>query len=384
MTKLYYPTAFSLWETEERAAVARVINSDRFTQGAEVRAFERELAAFHGRRHAVMCNSGSSANLLAVEALFLRSDRPLVAGDLAFVPALAWATTYAPLVQRGMRLRLIDCDDTWNASPTHCEASGRIVPREVPPRLVVAVPVLGNPAHLHSWERLASECGAYLIEDNCESIGARTEHGRLTGTFGIASTLSFYWSHQISGIEGGAVLTDDDELAYHCRLLLDHGLASRPGPERSPSFGYDFRLFGYNLRPLEMHAAVAHAQLRKLDRFVEARCRNLSDFVELVAEHGVPIDMPHLVGSCSPFGIQFTVPTAELRDLLATALAESGVDCRPPTGGSFSRHRYGRAWRDQPTPNADRIHDTGMFIGNAPFPIVRNIERAMSVVRGIL
>lgn len=384
MRSITYPTAFTLWGPEEREAIARVIASDRFTSAAEVRAAERELAAYHGRRHAVFTNSGSSANLVAVEALLHLARSPLQRGDLALVPALAWSTTYAPLVQKRLHLRLVDCDDTWNA-PTSCEVLMRTIPRPQVPRLLVVASILGNPGYLEAWEELARQLDAYLIEDNCESIGARTPGGRLTGTFGIASTLSFYWSHQVSGIEGGAVLTDNDELADLCRMLIDHGLTRSldPRPAGIDSL-YSFRVFGYNLRPLEMHAAIALAQLGKLPELIEYRYKNLLEFVDLTANAGLPITFPRLNGRLSPFGIAFTVADNETRARLATALLEAGVDSRPPTGGSFARHHYGAPWSGQPTPNADRIHDVGMFLGNAPYPIPELIERAVEVMKRTL
>lgn len=382
----WHPTAFFHWGDEERRAIDRVIASDRFTAGFEVQCFEHELAAYHGRKHAVVCNSGSSANLLIVEALCHRSQSPVRPGDTAVVPALAWATTYAPLVQRGLDLQLADCDDTWNAPPAY---SGRIVPRDPTPRVIVAASILGNPGYLEGWEKMARDLGAYLVEDNCESIGARTQTGRLTGTFGIASSLSFYWSHQLGAIEGGAVLTDDDEVADLCRMLMDHGLTrSLPAPAGAPArpfeYAYDFRVFGYNLRPLEIHAAVGRAQLKKLDAMNAERLGNLAYFETCV--EGLPVDLPTVFPGSrpAPFGLAFALRDRSKRAELVETLQEAGIDARPPTGGSFTRHAYGIPWRVQDTPGADMVHDTGMFLGNAPYPVREAIDRIADVMRKVL
>lgn len=381
MTKILYPTAFSLWEDEERAAIARVHASGRYTMAGEVEAFEAEAAAYHGRKHGIMVNSGSSANLIATAAAHLRAngDWNEPARSYAFVPAVAWSTTYAPLAQLGYNLVPFDVDDTWNALPPDYTGT---VSRPLP-AVIVLCSILGNPAHFDRWAAYPDLSYAILIEDNCESLGAAMAGGRKTGTFGLASTLSFFYSHQVSAIEGGMVLTDDDAFAQTCRLLRNHGNAGwgRDDPEEL----YDFTAFGYNVRPLELHAAIGRAQLAKLDRFVDVRRENELVFWQKVERYDLPLTAPTVNGLISPFGIAFRVPSREVRKRLFAALRAEGVDARPPTGGSFTRHAYGAPWReDHPTPNADLIHDTGMFLGNAPFPIPDLIDRAVGVIRRTL
>lgn len=373
----FFPTAFSAWGIEEAEAIKRVIAGDWFTYGDEVAAFEHELATYHGRRHAVMVNSGSSANLIAVAALFNVKDRPLKRGDKALVPAIAWTTTYSPIVQHGMDLILVDVDDGWNADPY---AAG-LDPQDA--RLVVGCSILGNPAPLADWSTVAGILDAYFIEDNAESLGASL-NGKMCGTFGLMSTLSFFASHQISAIEGGAILTDDDECYRLCRMLRSHGWTRDVDPPQTFEDEYRFELFGFNVRPLELHAAIAREQLKKLPKFIEARRANYDLFTHAVIDNGLPVTLPIPNGDMSPFGLHFTVPSRDVRARLAGALREAGIDCRLPTGGSFRKHVYGAPWRDQQTPNADRIHETGMFLGNAPFDISDKIERAVAVMRETL
>ena len=366
-----YPTAFSHWGAEEQAAIDRVRASNFFTMGAEVEAFEHEFAAWHGRKHGIMTNSGSSANLVSVAALFY-IDPTLQRGDGAAVPAMAWSTTFAPLVQHGFTLHLIDCDDTWNAGPY----------RKTTPSVFVACSVLGNPAMLERIEAEAEDAQAWLIEDNCESLGAVTEYGTKTGTAGVASTFSFFYSHQISAIEGGMILTDDPQFASICRQLRAHGWTR--DVERPSSFDteYNFTVMGYNVRPVEIHAAIAREQLKKLDGFIAARRRNLDLFREMTA--GLGIEHQHVRGQPSPFGMAFRVRDNPTRTALAAALREADIDCRLPTGGSFGRHKYGERWSNQITTQADLVHHTGIFLGNAPYDIEPLIEKAVHVMRKIL
>lgn len=368
-TEWMYPTAFNSWGDEESLAIERVVTSGRFTMGQEVDAFEQEFADFHGMKYAIMVNSGSSANLIAVSAL----AHTTVIGR-AIVPALAWATTYAPLVQHNIDLTVADCDETWNAA-TVAEDAGA--------KLIVGCSVLGNPAPLSGWKHYADQHGATMIEDNCESLGA-TINGKLCGTFGLLNTFSFYWSHQIGAIEGGMILTDNGELASLCAMLRDHGMTRSLGLPTTFDTEYDFQTFGYNVRPLEMHAAIGRAQLKKLPGFIEARRRNEQTFRTMMGE--LPVTFPTSYGNVetSPFGIAFSVKDNDTRKTLTAALRARGIDCRPPTGGSFRKHAYGAPWADQQTPNADHIHDCGMFLGNAPYEISEQIFAAVQVCREVL
>ncbi len=365
-----YPTAFAGWGPEEYDAMQRVIASGRFTMGEQVEAFEAEFAAWHGMEHAIMVNSGSSANLIAVAALFARKDSPLMRGDKVLVPALAWATTFAPLIQHGLEPILLDAGSTWNAEGVW---SGT---RPDMPRLILACSILGN-------AQAFMADGAYAIEDNCESIGAKSITGDLAGTRGIGNTFSFFWSHQLSAIEGGCILTNDAEYANLCRMLRNHGWTR--GVYHSRTFGseYEFQLFGYNVRPVEMHAAIAREQLKKLDARIAVRRENFTYWRDF-ASQGLPLTHPVMVGEPSPFGIHFCVESSAVRTRLAAALRAAGIDCRPPVGGSFRKQPYGARWADQQTPNADRIHDTGMMLGNAPYPIHDKIDRAVLIMSEVL
>jgi CDP-6-deoxy-D-xylo-4-hexulose-3-dehydrase len=383
-----HPTAFSLWGEEEKAAIDRVLTSGQFTMGEEVAALEEEFAEFHGRRHAVMVNSGSSANLVAVAALFCKSINPLRRDDDQWrgrqvaCPALAWSTLYAPLIQHGLKLVLADADETWNAP----------IPQpfpDPPPRLMVICSILGNPCYGAAWEREAARSDSYLIHDNCESFGAVDDHGIFASNYGLLSTHSLFYSHQLSAIEGGLVLTDDEELANLCRILRAHGWTRdvwhdpfmNPVPPPRFELEYEFTHFGYNVRGLEMHAAIAREQLRKTKQFQLERMMNAHRFAMLT--NGLPISFPQWKGKPNPFGLHFMCDREEDRADLVAALRANGIDARLPTGGSLRLHPYGKAYAHQATPNADAIHRRGLFLGNAPFDISDKIEKAAKVMRAV-
>lgn len=372
MIKYEYPTAFSYWGKEEYAAIQRVLDSNWFTMGPEVEAFEDEFARFHNRHHCIMVNSGSSANLIAVAAMV---EAGLIQrGDTALVPAVAWSTTYAPLVQYGLNLHLIDCDATWNAEKWYPVGIAK---------LAVGCSILGNPAHLPWWREHCKREGMLFIEDNCESLGASIG-GELCGTFGLLSTFSFFHSHQISAIEGGAILTDDDTLAKLCRILRAHGW-TRDVRTSHPPFGreYEFTAFGYNVRPLEMHAAIAREQLKKLPAFIAARRTNRSLFWDMAS--GINITRQEPNGWQSPFGITFRVDGQRTRERLVTALRMADIDCRLPTGGSFLAHPYASTIKTRGYgAAAARLHETGLFLGNAPYDIEPQLARAVTCIRALI
>lgn len=377
MKNYFYPTAFSVWDEEEHDAIERVIQSGKFTMGPEVAAFEEEFAHFHRMKYGIMVNSGSSANLIATAALFNLTELPLKRSYRALVPAIAWSTTYAPLVQHGMEIVLADVDETWNAP-------ANVTPFDI--QLVVGVSILGNPGYMAEWAEVARKRRPYFIEDNCESMGAwftTADDGPVRcGTHGIMNTFSFFYSHQISAIEGGMILTNNDECRDLCRMLRAHGWTRDVRSAACFDEEYDFQVMGYNVRPLEMHAAIARTQLKKYPHHRELRKKNVELFRKLTED--LPIVHQQHRGNPDPFGLSFTVKDSATRRYLAGSLRKENIDCRLPTGGSFRLHGYAKKWAAQKTPYADLIHKTGMFLGNGPLDLSEQIHAAVGVMREIL
>jgi CDP-6-deoxy-D-xylo-4-hexulose-3-dehydrase len=384
---MFYELAASSWGQEEIDAIQRVIASDRFTMGEEVAAFEREFADYFGRRYAVMVNSGSSANLVSVASLFYRQDRPLRRGDEVIVPAISWSTTYHPLQQYGLKLRIVDVElDTLNMDVSRLEAA--LTPRT---RMIVAVSILGNPAALDVMRAFADRHGLWFMEDNCESMDAAL-NGKKTGTFGDLATFSFFYSHHISTMEGGMVLTDDKELFHLLRSLRAHGW-TRDLPAGSPIYqprgtdhyeAYRFILPGYNVRPLEMSGAIGRAQLKKLPAMTAARRRNWELFCSLFAEDSrFIIQRENGVSSAFSFTIVLDPTRTPDRQRVFAALADADIGFRIITGGCILRHDVMRHY-DYETAGEIRhaftAHDYGFFVGNHPRDLTPQITRLREVL----
>jgi CDP-6-deoxy-D-xylo-4-hexulose-3-dehydrase len=384
---MFYDLAASSWDEEELDAIRQVIASGRFTMGDRVREFEAEFAKYFGARYAVMVNSGSSANLVATAAFFFKHQRPLQRGDEAIVPALSWSTTYHPLQQYGLKLRFVDIElDTLNIDVSQLERA--LTPRT---RIIVAVSILGNPCALDVLRKFADEHNLYLLEDNCESMGA-TLAGQQAGTFGDIGTFSFFFSHHISTIEGGMAVTDDEELCHLMKALRAHGW-TRDLPPDSPIFdkrsgdffeAYRFVLPGYNVRPTEINAAIGLRQLGKLDGFVEKRRQNLALFNSLFAgDERFIIQRENGKSSSFCFPIILNPAFNLNRERVLNALKDADIGHRIITGGNFLRHDVIRYYDYQcvgEIVNANIAHDHGFFTGNHPFDLGEQIHRLRDVL----
>jgi CDP-6-deoxy-D-xylo-4-hexulose-3-dehydrase len=392
MTEYRYPLATSSWGPEEVEAMQRVIASGQFSMGREVRAFEEGFAAYIGSRHCVMVNSGSSANLLMVAALFYSRNPKLhlERGDEIIVPAVSWSTTYYPLHQYGLRLKFVDIDlETLNYDLEALETA--IGPRT---RAVMAVNLLGNPNDFDRIRNLLEARDILLLEDNCESMGARFR-GRMTGTFGVMGTFSSFFSHHISTMEGGLIVTDDEELHQLLLCLRAHGWTRNLpqenrvcGTKSSDPFEESFRfvLPGYNVRPLEMEGAVGQEQLKRLPGLVEARRANAARVQEILGSH------PHFliqkeVGESSWFGFSLVIrPGSPLaRRMVLDRLESEGFECRPVVAGNFAKNEVVRYFDHEihgSLPNAQRIDSHGLFLGNQGHAMPEALEALARIREG--
>ena len=387
MNRFSHPLAVDTWDDAERSAAKAVIDSGRTTMGPQVAAFEDAFAAMAGSRHAVMVNSGSSANLLAVAALFF-NDPPLArAGSVAVVPAVSWATTYFPLTQYGLKLRFVDIDpETLNFD---LAALARALDDQV--SVVFAVNLLGNPNDFAAVEALIGGRNITLLEDNCEAMGARFE-GRWAGTFGRIGTFSTFFSHHISTMEGGVCVTDDEALWHRLLALRSHGWTrhlpwpnSLVSPDPRGDFHEQFRfvLPGYNVRPLEISGAIGVEQLKKFPVFLANRRRNAARFAAAMAE--VPgVRLQRQIGESSAFGFAMTLTDPAIdRDTVVRRLAAEGVETRPIVAGDFTAQPV-MAWlpHEPPPalPNAERVQACGFYIGNPPLDLGDRIDRLAGLI----
>ncbi len=384
-----HPLATSTWDEAELAAIQRVIASDRYTMGDHVAEFERQFAAHIGSKYAVMVNSGSSANLIMVAALHYSSNPKLKLnrGDEVIVPAVSWSTTYYPLYQYGLRLKFVDIDkETLNYD---IAALADAVTDKT--RAIMVVNLLGNPNDFAAIDKVIDGRNIVLMEDNCESMGA-TYKGQQTGTFGVVGSFSSFFSHHISTMEGGLILTDDEEL-YHIMLSLRaHGWTRNlpkfnrlTGEKSDDPFEESFRfvLPGYNVRPLEMSGALGIEQLKKLPAIVSGRRANAAIFQQRMQGHPKFIIQKE-IGESSWFGFSLIV-RAELglnRADIVKDMVAAGFECRPIVAGNFAKNKVVSYFDHEihgELRNANYVDQNGLFVGNHHYPIQDTIEALANI-----
>ena len=376
--KLYTST----WNKDELKAINRVIESDKYTMGQEVLQFENEFADKMGIPYAIMSNSGSSANLLAIASLFY-SDQ-LQKDDEVILPAVSWSTTYYPLYQFGLKLRFVDVDlKTLNIDT--CQIEKAITKNT---KAIFVVDILGNPCNYSDIFYLCNKHKLLLIEDACQAMGAKY-NDQYTGTFGKIGTYSINYSNHISSIEGGITVTNDENL-YNIMLALRNYGSTRDLPQKSKIYkkkkdlfyeDLNFILPGYNLKPNDLQAAIAREQLKKLDNIVMQRRINADYFKYMAKNLHVIIQID--TDNSSYFGFSVIVESEKLRDLIIEELNKEHIETKPILAGNFTRNpviKYFNYSIFGTLTNADIIHDRGFYIGNQGTDISKNILSAFAIL----
>jgi CDP-4-dehydro-6-deoxyglucose reductase, E1 len=377
-----YSLASTTWDNEEVEVASKLLSSGKLTMGPEVAEFEKQFAKYIGTKYAVMFNSGSSANLGILAALRYMKNSPIKPGDHIIVPAVSWSTTYYPVNQCDFILDFVDIDlQTLNIDPKLVESA--ISPKT---KAIFAVNLLGNPANLMELKRIADEHNILLIEDNCESLGAEINEQK-TGSFGMAGSHSFFFSHHICTMEGGMVSTDSLGLAETMISLRAHGW-TRGLPNQNSVFNksnnhwedfFRFVLPGYNLRPLEISGAIGQVQLRKFPSFLQARRSNAKKFTELLFNSN-SYQIQQEIGNSSWFGFSIILKGSlqGKRELLLKVLAENKVDTRPIVAGNFTINPVMEHLKFSTLPNlpnANLIHTEGFFVGNHHFDVSEELDK---------
>lgn len=385
-----YKLASNTWDDAELSAIQSVIDSGMFSMGQNVAEYEKRFADFFGSRYAIMVSSGSAANLIMIAALFYTQNKniQLSRGDEIIVPAVSWSTTYFPLYQYGLKIKFVDIDrETLNIDLNQLKEA--ITDKT---RAILAVNLLGNPNNFNSIKSIIDDKNIILLEDNCESMGA-IFNDKYTGTFGLMGTFSSFFSHHIATMEGGCVVTDDEEL-YHIMLCIRAHGWTRNLPKYNKVTGiksddifeesFKFVLPGYNVRPLEMSGAIGIEQLKKLQKFIDSRRSNANFFVDLFLNH------PYLNIQCenhksSWFGFSLVIKEGSgiERKKLVEKLIAKGVECRPIVTGNFAKNNVVKFFDYEISGelvNADYIDQNGFFVGNSHLDIKNQIQYLLSLL----
>ena len=376
-----YELATLSWDNKEKEAIKKVMDSDMYTMGENVYKFEEMFSKYVKSKYAVMVNSGSSANLLMIASLFYSKKFNIKRGDEVIVPAVSWSTTYMPLQQYGLRLKFIDIDiNTLNFNLYQLEKA--ITDKT---KIILAVNLLGNPNNYDKIKEFIGNRNIILLEDNCESLGAIYK-GKQLGTIGLIGSYSSFFSHHIATMEGGIVVTDDEEL-YHIFLSMRAHGWTRQLPKNNKLYlksdnpfeeSFRFILPGYNLRPIEMSGAIGIEQLKKLPNFIEERRKNAAYFINKFGNDKRFIIQKEIEQS-SWFGFSFIIRDnlGISREDIINKLMSNNIEVRPIVSGNFLKNeviKYFDYEIFENVNNAELLDKNGFFVGNHHFDIRDKID----------
>ena len=372
--KTRIPLTVPTYGSEEVEEAVDSLLSTWVTMGAKVNKFEEAFAKYNGSKHAVMVNSGSSANLLALSVL----TNPILPdhierGSEIITPAVTWATTVYPIANVGCIPVLVDVDPrSFNILPEETE---KAVTSKT--RAVVPVHLLGGPCELDGIKKITEDHDLFLIEDACESTGAEIQ-GRKVGSFGNMGTFSFFISHHISTIEGGIVVTNDDALYEYLKAmrafgwvrdLRDKATYSAANKEIDPRFL--FLTQGYNVRPTEIQGAFGIHQIRKLDSFINQRRENANYWTEKLSDYTdkliLPTESEHTRHVYFGYPITVKQDAGFTREELVNHLEKKLIETRPIMAGNMAEQPAMKNIDHRTVgelPNSQMIMRQSFFFGN--------------------
>lgn len=370
---------------KEITAVLDCLNSGQYTQGKIVEDFEAQFSKWNGSKYAVMVNSGSSANLLMIQ--ILKKKYNLNDRDEVLVPAVTWPTTIYPIIQNNLSPLVCDVDDTFNIS---VESMERMITKNT--KALFLVHLLGQPANLREIKIFCKKHGLIIIEDSCESMGAKY-NGLKVGNFGVMSSFSLYFGHHMTTIEGGIITTDNFEIYELLKSARSHGWVRNSS--RSEKYknefvdtNFVFDMLGYNLRSTNLNAAIGLVQLKKLNGFIKIRKKNHHDFLTQISKiPGLKIQKIDLKETSS-FSLAILFDTKEKRDYMLKELPKRGIECRLIVAGNLLRQPVfktsNKKLKADLCSKADEIHDFGLYLPNNQFIRHKEIQYMVDNINDLL
>ncbi len=363
-----YPLTSFPFESKDMIEGIETLLRGKITMSDITKKFEYEFAKFLKVKHALMVNSGSSANLLSLFALINpKNKRRIRPNDECILPAICWSTSLWPIVQSGLKPKFVDVDlKTFNLNLNQLE---KIINKKT--KAVLAVHVLGNSPNMKNLMDIVNKKKLVLIEDTCESLGS-TYNNKYLGTFGKYGTYSFFVSHQMSSGEGGMIVCNNSEDYKIIHALRAHGWDR--GLFNKNNKNFNFVNSGFNLRPLDLTAAIGLSQFRKLNIMNRIRSENRNKIISSLTRSPLwsgQFSFLHPIKNLKPswFGFPILINKKYLKNKkkFLSYLNKNGVETRPIISGNFlnqpSIKLYNLDQKNKKFNNAQEIEDRGFFIG---------------------
>ena len=367
--RLHEPT----FNAEEIIAFTKQMLTTKVTMGDKVKEFENKYCEKYSYKHGVSNNSGSSANLLMLSVLTSKlTENHLKRGDEIILPALTWSTTVWPVIQMGLVPVYIDCDlDSFNIDTDKIEQA--ITSKT---KAIFSVPIYGNPCNMEDILSICKKHNLMLIEDCCESMGAKYKD-KYVGSFGRVASFSFYFSHHITTLEGGICVTNDHDLSEMMRIVRAHGWVRQvenrsKWTEKYKNFDPKFLFVndGYNLRITEPQASMGLIQIDKIDEFINSRRKNAKKYYEKLISLGEFFSFQTTTANSenSHFGFPLIVKNNKYfnRNEICLYLNNCGIETRPIIAGNLARQPANSLFEHRISGeliNSDNIMDNGFSVG---------------------
>jgi len=352
----------------------------KLTKGQKTLSFEKRFASIIGCKHAVFCNSGSSANLLATSALI---QSGLMGNNKIVVPQVSWSTTVFPAMQLGLSPIMCDCDPLNLGIDV--DNFLEIIEKEKPSALIL-VHVLGFDSSIQKIKDICEQSDILLIEDTCESLGS-VVGGKMLGSYGLASTFSFYFGHHISTIEGGMVCTNDGYLAEVLKMIRSHGWDRDIDEEAKQKYRskynvkefeslYKFYYQGFNLRSTDLQAFIGLNQITKIKQIASTRHENFSKYLELIDnKFWKPVLNQEVV---SNMGYPLILSN---RERVYQELKNNNIESRPlVSGGMGTQPAWSKTYGESRMKNSTIVNDKGMYVPNHGDLSNEDIEKICSII----
>ena len=376
MSKFFYPLIENPFSNKDISEGIKVLKSKQLTMSKKTFDFEAAFSKSLKSKYSLMVNSGSSANLLALQCLInpYRKNR-LRKGDEVIIPTLCWSTSLWPIIQSNLKPVFVDINPlTLNIDENEVEK--KINKRT---KAILLVHVLGNSCDMDQIMKIKNKYNLVLIEDTCESLGSKYNN-KFLGTFGEFSSYSFYSSHQISSGEGGMICCKNKTDYNIIKSLRSHGWSRGTTFEneiykKNKTLDKRFIFFnsGYNLRPTEVSAAIGHNQFKRLDKFIKIRNSNRKKIISNIKNNSFlnkKIDFYHENKNVKPswFGLSIKLLTSDkkYKYKIIKKLEKNGIETRPIISGNFAEQPGAKKYQltnNQKFPNTDMVYDKSFFIG---------------------
>jgi CDP-6-deoxy-D-xylo-4-hexulose-3-dehydrase len=374
MPKLIYPLLENPYRKKDLNEAIKVIKSGKITIGKYTKDLEKTFSKKIKVNHSLMVNSGSSANLLALQCLINPyRKKKLNYGDNVLIPSVCWSTSLWPIIQSGLKPVFVDV----NVETLNLDINDLLKKITNKTKALMLVHVLGNSTNMDELMTIIKKKKLILIEDTCESLGTLYKNNYL-GTFGDFSSFSFYSSHQISSGEGGMIGCKSENDYEIIKALRSHGWSRGLKNEnkiakknKHLNSKFIFYNSGFNLRPTDVSAAIGLKQFKDLDYFIKLRTMNRNLIVDaMIKNNKINNNLKFIYSNKdikpSWFGIPILINDKKKKNNFLIKLEKKGVESRPIISGNFLKQPSVRKYKltsGVKLKNSDIINDRGFFIG---------------------